>query len=170
TSGFDVAAFISTDRTTIFAGAPHVPAAGAKTLTVTGLANNVQHFVALGIRPTGSGAAFQQSGPSLTATPGNPVFVDLSAPAGGDGATPATAKNNLLLAVFDAFVTLLGNPNVSVNLWLKGDTYTITSTLPCAAGVNIYGGFGPAFDLATRDIVNTPTVWNIATSTGVQHS
>src|SRR6185503_15042356 len=27
TSGFDVAAFISTDRTTIFAGAPHVPAA-----------------------------------------------------------------------------------------------------------------------------------------------
>jgi hypothetical protein len=168
-AGFEVAAFVSTDRATLFAGPPHAPAANATTLTVTGLANGVQHFVALGVRPTGGGA-FQQSGPSLTATPGNPVFVDPAAPAGGDGTTPAMAKNNLLVAVFEAFVTLLGNPNVSVNLWLKQGNYAITSTLPVAAGVNIYGGFGPAFDLATRDVEATPTVWSVTADEGMLHS
>jgi hypothetical protein len=161
-ASFEVAAFVSTTRATLFTSAPRVPAAGATSLTVTSLANGVQHFIGLGIRPT-SGGAYSPSGPSLTATPGNPLYVDAaSSAASPDGLTPATAFPDLFTAVLTAFATVSGNPLASLNVWVKAGTYGITNTLPVTAGVNIYGGFGANFDLDSRDRENSPTIWSVA--------
>ncbi len=158
---FEVAAFVSTNRANLFAGAPQVPAANATTLTVGGLTNGNLYFVGLGIRPT-TGGAYEQTGPTLTATPGLPVYVDAaSAAPAPDGLTPATAYPTLLEGVLNATQQLLLAPTVSVNVWVKGGNYSIASALPIAAGVNVYGGFGAAFDLASRDLVNTPSIWSV---------
>jgi len=168
-SDFEVALFVSTNRTNLFASGPRVPAVGATTLTVTGLANDVVHFVGLGVRPT-TGGAYTQSGPTLSVMPGAPLYVDAAAAAGGDGLTPGTAFNNMFEAVLTGFSRLLTDPTTPVNVWVKGGTYAITSTLPHAAGVHIYGGFGAAFDLASRDLENSPTIWEVATGQqGVQY-
>jgi hypothetical protein len=138
-------------------------------LTVTGLTNDVQHFIGLGIRHVAVGGEYQQTGPTLSATPGTPLFVDPSAPGGGDGSLGA--PYTLLEGVLNAFALLITTPTVPINVWMRGGTYTITSTLPVAAGVNLYGGFGAAFDLATRDVTNTPTIWNVASGQfGLSHS
>jgi len=161
-AGFEVAAFVSTSRANLFGTAPRVPAGGATSVTVGSLANGVQHFIGLGIRPTGGGS-YQQTGPSLTATPGAPIYVDAASTANpADGLTPATAFPDLFTAVLTAFAAVNGNPASSANVWVKGGTYAITSTLPVTAGVNIYGGFGAAFDLATRDRIANPTIWSVA--------
>lgn len=161
TSDFEVAVFVSTDRATLFTSAPNVPAPGATSVTVGGLADGFLHHVGLGIRPVGGGS-YAQSGPVLTVTPGAPFYVDAAAPAGGDGLTPASAFQDMLTAVFNAFVAVNTDPSKSVNVWVKGGTYPITNTLPITAGVNVYGGFGAAFDLASRDLENSPTIWSVA--------
>lgn len=171
TTDFEVAAFVSTNRSTLFSSTPRVPAAGATSLIVNGLVNGSQHFIGLGIRPT-TGGAYQQTGPSLTATPGTALFVDPGAVSGNPGNDGTLANPySLLEGVLNAFAALVANPTTSVSLWLKGGTYTISSALPVVSGVNLYGGFGPAFDLATRDVTNTPTIWNVAAGQfGLVHS
>ncbi|NOT31929.1 MAG: right-handed parallel beta-helix repeat-containing protein, partial [Planctomycetes bacterium] len=129
------------------------------------------YFVGLGLRPT-TGGAYQQTGPTLSATPGAPVYVDAASAAGGgaDGLTPATAYPTLFPGVLRATALLLAAPTASVNVWVKGGSYTIASALPIAAGVNVYGGFGAAFDLASRDLANAPSVWNVnASQTAFQY-
>jgi hypothetical protein len=157
---FEVAVFVSTLRANLFTTAPHVPALGARSLTVAGLPDGLEHFIGLGQRPT-TGGVYERIGPILTATPGAPLYVDAAAPAGGDGASPATAMNDLFTAVLTGFAQLSATPGVGVNVWVRGGTYDIGSTLPVTAGVTIAGGFGPAFDLASRDIESTPTIWNV---------
>src|SRR5262249_51646781 len=159
--GFEVAAFVSTDRAALFASTPHAPAAGATTLTVSGLPDGVVHFVGLGLRPLGGGA-FVQTGPTVTATPGSPLYVDAASTAGSpDGLTPATAFHDVLTAVLTAFARLNVDPATNVDVWVKGGSYTISTTLPITAGVHVYGGFGAGFGLASRDVAGTPTVWNV---------
>jgi hypothetical protein len=168
TSDFEVAVFVSTNRTTLFSSTPNVPAANATTLNVSGLTDGIIHFVGLGIRPT-TGGAYAQSGPTLDVVPGAPLYVDAAAADGGDGLTPATAFDDMLTAVFTGFASLLTDPTTPVNIWVKAGNYTITSTLPVAAGVHIYGGFS-AFDLASRDPEATPSVWNVgAGQQGMQY-
>lgn len=159
TTDFEVAVFVSTNRNTLFSSTANTPASGATTLNVAGLADGIPHFVGLGIRPT-TGGTYVQSGPTLVVTPGAPLYVDAAAPSGGDGLTPGTPFNNMLEAVFTGFASLLTDPTTPVNIWVKAGTYSITSTLPLAAGVQIYGGFG-AFDLASRDLENSVTLWNV---------
>lgn len=160
TNDFEVAVFVSTNRNTLFSSPPNVPAANATTLNVGGLTDGTTHFVGLGIRPT-TGGAYEQSGPTLVVVPGAPLYVDAAAADGGDGLTPATAFDDMLTAAFTGFASLLTDPTTPVNIWVKAGDYTITSTLPVAAGVHIYGGFS-AFDLASRDPVATPSVWNVS--------
>lgn len=154
---FEVAAFVSGNRGNLFATAPIAPSSGETTLMVGGLPDGLEHFIGLGMRPVGGGA-YTPVGPVLTATPGNPVYVDASAAPGGDGASPATAYNDMFTAVLNVFATLLTVPGSSVNVWIREGTYDINSTLPVTAGVNFYGGFGADFDLATRDIKGLPTI------------
>lgn len=154
---FEVAAFVSSSRGNLFATAPIVPAGGETSLFVTGLPDNDEHFIGLGMRPVGSGA-YSQVGPVLTATPGSPVYVDASASPGGDGTSPATAYNDLFTATLNVFAQLLTVPGSSVNVWIRDGSYPINATLPVTAGVNFYGGFGADFDLATRDIEGLPTI------------
>jgi hypothetical protein len=143
----------------LFATPPNIPGAGQTRVTVAGLANGVLHFVGLGIRRVGVGA-YQRAGPVVTATPGSPLFVAWDSTAvNPDGATPATAFSSLFTAALQAFADVFTNPASSRNIWIKGGGYNITSTLPLAGGVNVYGGFGGAFDLATRDVTATPTNW-----------
>lgn len=169
TSDFEVALFVSTNRNTLFSSPARVPASGATAITVSGLTDGVVHFAGLGVRPT-TGGAYTQSGPTLTVMPGARLYVDAAAAAGGDGLTPGTAFNNMFEAVLTGFAGLLGDPTTPINIWVKGGTYSITSTLPHAAGVHIYGGFGAAFDLASRDLENSPTIWEVATGQqGVQY-
>ena len=168
TANFEVAVFVSTNRATLFTSTAHAPAAGATTLNVTGLTDGVTHFVGLGIRPS-TGGTYVQTGPTVIVTPGAPLYVDAAAAAGGDGLTPGTAFDTMLEAVFTGFANLLTDPTTPVNIWVKAGTYSITSTLPLAAGVQIYGGFG-AFDLASRDLENSITLWNVsAGQQGVQY-
>lgn len=166
---FEVAVFVSPNRLALFTGAPNVPAANATAVTVGGLTDGSQHFIGLGIRPT-TGGAYQQAGPTLTATPGSPLYVDAASSAvAPDGLTPATAYRSMFDAVLAAFQRLFATPTVSVNVWIKGGTYNIATALPITGGVNLYGGFGAAFDLASRDLESTPTIWNVgAAQTGFQ--
>jgi len=169
TSDFEVALFVSTNRNNLFSSPARVPAGGATTLTVTGLTDGVLHFVGLGVRPT-TGGAYTQNGPTLSVMPGARFYVDAAASAGGDGLTPATAFNTMFEGVLTGFAGLLTDPTTPVNLWVKGGTYSITSTLPHAAGVHIYGGFGAAFDLASRDLETNPTILEVATGQqGIQY-
>jgi hypothetical protein len=161
TSDFELALFVGTNRNTLFSTTARVPASGATSLTVSGLTDGVEHFVGLGVRPT-TGGAYTQSGPTLTVMPGSGFYVDAAAAPGGDGLTPATAFDSMFTAVLNGFAALLTDPTTPVNLWVRGGSYSITSTLPHAAGVHIYGGFGPAFDLASRDLENNATIWEVA--------
>lgn len=150
-AGFEVAAFVSTNAANLFATAPRVPAGGQTRVTVSGLANGTVHFLGLGLRPT-SGGAYTPTGPVLTATPGAPFYVDLTAAPGGNGATPAGAFDTLQEG--SAAAQAAGGGNV----WVKGGRYGLALTLQVAAGVHVFGGFGDAFDLATRDPELTPTI------------
>jgi len=157
---FEVAAFVSTTRGSLFTSTPEVPAPGIFSLMVGGLTDGVRHFIGLGIRPVGGGA-YEPIGPVLTATPGVILYVDSAAPTGGDGLTPATAYSDVFTAVLNGFVALLGDPTTSVNFWVAAGDYPINFTLPVAAGVNVYGGFGPDFDLATRDVEANQTILRV---------
>jgi hypothetical protein len=152
--GFEVAVFVSTNANTLFASTPRVPAANETWATVGGLANGLVHFLGLGIRPTGGGA-YSRIGAVATATPGAPIFVDVVSPSGGDGSTPALAFNSLLTAL--AAARTAGGGNV----WVKGGTYGTNQSLVVVAGVHVMGGFGAAFDLATRAPALSPTIVNI---------
>jgi len=160
---FQIAAFVATNVNNLFGTAPRVPAIGATSLTVNGLTNGTVHFLGLGIRPTGSAGAFTPVGPVLTARPGAPLFVDASSGAANpDGLTPATAFPDLLSGFLTAFA------NGGGNVWVRGGNYT-AAALPLATGVSVQGGFGPAFDLATRDPVANRTLFNVpAAQVGIE--
>jgi len=158
-AAFEVAVFVSTSESGLFNSTPQVPLAGATSVTVTALTNDTHYFVGLGIRPT-TGGSYVQTGPKLTAIPNPPIYVDAASTAGSpDGLTPATAFPTLFGAVLTGFANLLGG-SVGANLWVREGTYD-AANLPLASGVSVFGGFDASFDLATRDPVATPTVWNV---------
>lgn len=157
---FEVAVFLGTIRSSLFATTPQVPASGATTLTATGLTDGSRYFIGLGIRPT-TGGSYEPIGPVLSATPGAPFYVVPGAPGGGDGLTPATAFGDMFTAALNAFGALLSVPGSSVNVYLQEGIYDILSALPIAGGVNLYGGFGSDFDLGTRDVLNKASVLRV---------
>ncbi|MSR61656.1 MAG: hypothetical protein EXS08_04305 [Planctomycetes bacterium] len=159
-AAFEVAVFVSTSESGIFQSTPQVPLGGATSVTVNALTNDTHYFVGLGIRPT-TGGTYVQTGPKLTAIPAPPIYVDAASSAGGaaDGLTPATAFPTLFGGVLTGFANLL-NGSVGANVWIREGTYD-AANLPIASGVSLFGGFDANFDLATRDPIATPTVWNV---------
>lgn len=158
-AGFEVAAFVSTNRANLFTTTPRVPAGGTTHVNVSGLTNGLVHYLGLGIRPT-SGGAYAASGPIVTATPRAPIFVDSAAGPGGNGGSPAQAFATLQAGV--AAAQAAGGGNV----WVKGGRYALSTTLTVVAGVHVQGGFGAAFNLATRDPELTPSI--VDAPTGVE--
>ncbi len=155
--GFEVGIFVSTDRGAVFAASPQVFAV-EEHLILTGLPDGVPHFFGLGIRPTPRAlgdALFTPSGPILIAVPGAPIYIDAASTAvGPDGLTPATAFPDLASGLLAAFAQGGGN------VWIRAGSYEATDLL-LFVGVHASGGFGPAFDLDTRDPSVTPTIWNV---------
>lgn len=158
-AGFEVAAFVATVRANVFATAPRTPTAGQTRITIGSLTNGTRYFLGLGIRPTGSGA-YTPTGPIVTAIPRAPIHVDAAAAPGGNGSTPALAFVRLEDGI--AAARTAGGGNV----WVKAGRYALPSTTDVFAGVSVLGGFGPAFDLATRDPAATPTI--VDAPTGVE--
>jgi len=150
-AGFEAALFRSTLAANVYAGAPiQTGLAGAGT-TVAGLPNGTTQFFGLGVRPAGGGA-YAPAGVVLRARPGAPIYVDAAAAAGGaNGGTPGTAFPTLAAGLAAA------NAAGGANVWLREGTYP-GSLLPLGPDVHVYGGFGAAFDLATRDPAGAGTV------------
>lgn len=142
-SAVAVALFRSTNSGTVYAGAPIATASGAGAQTVTSLANGVEQFFGLAV-DRGAGQ-YDPTGTVFRAQPNAPVFVDASSTAGTpDGATPSTAFPTLAAGV--AAAVNQGGGNV----WIAEGTYNGVA-LSLQSGVDLYGGFTSAFDLATRD-------------------
>ena len=140
-AGFEAALFRSTNAATVYASSP-TPVTGSST-TISGLANGTIQYMGLGVRPTGGGS-YTPSGAVLRARPMAPIYVDAAAAPGGNGSSPGTA-----------FDTITGGLNAAVlagggNVWVKDGTY-VESSLPFADDVHLYGGFGAAFTLGSRN-------------------
>jgi hypothetical protein len=132
-----LALFVGPDSEALFAAEPVPVARTSGHRVVRGLALDVRQYVGLGIR-TSSSEPYLPSGPVLTVSTRAPVFVDVSAdPALGDGLTPETAFNDLLLGV------LIASSHGRGNVWVAGGVYPNTS-LPIYTGVSVLGGFTDA--------------------------
>jgi hypothetical protein len=147
----EVAVFVSSSRSDLFAGTPLLPAPGETHVMVSGLVDGTDYLVGLGIRAISGTPEYTRAGPVVTARPGPPVYVDVASTAvSPDGSTPATAFPTLIFGMLTAFGG--GRP-----VWVRGGTYT-EANLPLGVTVSVMGGFGPDFDLATRDPEAFPTV------------
>ncbi|MBL9149269.1 MAG: hypothetical protein JNM94_11300 [Phycisphaerae bacterium] len=102
--------------------------------------------IALLLAVTACGAAHAQ----------NVRYVNVAAPAGGNGLTWATAYNNVKTAVAAA----VGNPAIK-ELWIAQGVYDPgTAPYTLKNGLTLYGGFeGDETSLAQRDIDAFPTVF-----------
>lgn len=126
------------------AGAPLILTPGTMHLVVDSLPNGHLYTVTLGVAG-GAGGPYLATGPTLSVRTGAPIYVDIDADPGvADGSTPATAYDDLILAVLLAFT--FGGGNV----WVAEGDYTNMS-LPLFDGVDIYGGFPKGFALEDRD-------------------
>lgn len=136
-----VAVFTAEDPSAVYLGAPRLTTPGTRTLVLEGLDVDDEHWFGLALD---DGGVWRPVGPVLSARTAAPVFVDAAAPPGGDGRSAATPLDDLTAAVLTAFAAGGGN------VWARGGRFDDTAlTLP--AGVDLYGGFGPGFDLASRD-------------------
>lgn len=132
-----IALFVGPDSAALFATEPIAVVNTAGRSVVRGLARDARLFVGLGIR-TSSNEPYLPSGPFLTVSTRAPVFVDVSAdPVVGDGLTPETAFNDLLLGV------LIASSQGRGNVWVAEGVYPNTS-LPIYTGVSVLGGFTDA--------------------------
>ncbi len=132
-----LALFIGSDAATLFATEPIPVVRATGRSVVRGLPRNVALLVGLGMR-TSSNEPYSPSGPALTVSTQSPVFVDVTAnPAVGDGLTPETAFNDLLLGV------LIASSQGRGNVWVAEGVYPNTA-LPIYTGVSVLGGFTDA--------------------------
>ncbi|MBI5362322.1 MAG: right-handed parallel beta-helix repeat-containing protein [Planctomycetes bacterium] len=138
-----VALFRSTNSGTLFSGAPIATATGSSAHTSTGLANGVEQFFGLAV-DRGAGN-YDPTGTVFRARPRAPVYVDVaSTDPTPDGTTPASAFPTLAQGVAAA-VTAGGG-----NVWIAEGNYDGVA-LSLQTGVDLYGGFTAAFDVAVRD-------------------
>lgn len=143
-SGFEAALFQGGSQSTLYAGTP-IQTVAASPVLVTGLTDGVDTFFGLAIRRTGQGQ-WTPVGSPLRTRPGAPIYVDAAAnAAGADGTTPATAFPSLLDALL-----LAGSQN-GRNVWVRDGDYG-AGPYPLGSNVHLAGGFGAAFDLATRNV------------------
>ena len=162
---FELALFFSTDRDTVFDGAPIIEPLSGTELMLDSLADGQRLYFGLGLRevPGGTGGTqaiglgYRQTGQILTATPGPVVYVDPAAdPMVADGLTPATAFPDPRFAILFAGFS----PGAGKNVWLRAGTYENVGFIAQGAGIHVYGGFDETFDLATRDATFGATVLN----------
>ena len=146
-SPVSVGLFLSTDEATVYQGAPVHTAATAGSTVLTGLAEDQRCW--LGIAVDLGAGEYAPVGAVMGATPGTIVFVDAASVAvSPDGTTPATAFPALAEGALAA--SGLGAAGLAANVWVAGGTYAGVS-VPLDAGVHVYGGFDPTFDLAARN-------------------
>ncbi len=146
----ELALFVSTSQSGLFASSPIALDPALRELQVTGLATDDDYYIGLGARPDAS-QPYRQSGPVLWVRTGAVLYVDPTAAPGGDGLSPATAFDDLTLAVLQAFV------NAGGNVWVRQGAFD-NVTLPLFTAVHVYGGFTPTFELAERDALAHPTL------------
>jgi len=145
-----VALFQGADRASVYAGAPLAVDPPGDSLELAGLANGDVRFFGLALQR--SPGEFEAAGPVLRVRAGAPIYVDpLADPSVADGRAPSTAFPDPLSAILTALARGGGN------VWLRGGDYGALS-LPLFASVDLYGGFGAAFDLATRDAELFPSI------------
>lgn len=152
--GFELALFLSPQRETVYDGPPAAEGLVGTSAIIGGQANGTTVFAGLGIRAVGA-VDYAPTGNVLCVRPDDPIYVDAAAsPTGADGTTPQSAYPDPATALLIAF--LRGGGTV----WIRSGTYDVNA-LQLFAGVHVHGGFGPAFDLATRDPLANPTDWNV---------
>ncbi|MGB3967403.1 MAG: right-handed parallel beta-helix repeat-containing protein, partial [Planctomycetota bacterium] len=150
-AGFEAALFSATSASAVYVGNPVQGPLGGTRATVAGLADGTDAFFGLAIRPTG-GTTWTPVGTVLRTRPGAPVYVDAAASAtGANGQSPATAFPSLADAMLAAGAANGGN------VWVRGGSYA-NGPFPLGPNVHVAGGFGAAFDLATRDPAANATV------------
>ncbi len=149
-AGQSFALFVGTNPATLFQTAPIAIDPPGNTLVQAALTNGVRYSFGLALQ-TAPGQ-YQRLGAVLRARPAPPIFVDAAAnPNLADGLTPATAFPDPISAVLTA--QLQGGGNV----WLRAGDYAVGS-LSLLSGVDLYGGFGAAFDLDSIDRGLHPSV------------
>jgi hypothetical protein len=157
-TGYEAALFTGGSASTVYAGAP-LQTVNANVVQLQGLTDGVDVFFGLGVRATGA-SAWQPAGAVLRVRPGAPIYVDASANAtGADGASPATAFPSLLDAM------LVAGARNGANVWVRDGDYR-AGPFPLGPNVHVAGGFGAAFDLASRDPDGLRT--RLLGSTGLQ--
>lgn len=142
-AGYELALFQGDSRDTVYDGAPIAEALAGDHLVLSGLSAGGEILFGLGVRAVGE-SAWQGAGTPLAVKAGAPVYVDAAASGSGDGTTPSSAFNDLFLGILVA-------SGQDSPVWVKDGIYSVPS-LPLFPGVHVVGGFGDAFDLATRDV------------------
>lgn len=149
-SGRSFALFVGTQPGTLFQGAPFAVDPTGSSLERTGLTNGVRYVFGFGVES--APGVYTRVGSILRARPQAPLYVDAASSAvNPDGLTPATAFPDPISAILTA------QQNGGGNVWLRGGSYAV-GNLPLFAGVDLYGGFGSAFDLASIDRTLHPSV------------
>jgi hypothetical protein len=144
-----VAIFEGIDADTLYSGAPIAIDPPGNVAVLPVLPGEPKLFYGLAL-PLGVGQ-YSPVGVVLRIRPGAPIYVDsLADPAIADGLTPGTAFPNPNSGILTALVHGGGN------VWIKGGDY-LDQALTLFPGVDLYGGFGPAFDLQDRDREQFPS-------------
>ncbi|MBI5361732.1 MAG: right-handed parallel beta-helix repeat-containing protein [Planctomycetes bacterium] len=144
----ELALFVGLNRLHLFETTPIPLLSTQRHAQVLGLQAD-DYYIGLAQR-TDAGSPWVQSGPVLSVRTGPILYVDPAAPGTGDGTTPATAYNDIVLAVLTAFV------NGGGNIYVKQGEFTNVS-IPLFTRVHLYGGFSSTFRLSERDAVGHPT-------------
>ncbi|MFN0007528.1 MAG: right-handed parallel beta-helix repeat-containing protein [Planctomycetota bacterium] len=138
------ALFVGTDPVSVYSQAPTLVDPPGASAILEGLTGSSIFHVGLAVRATASDS-WTPSGPILRLHTGPPIYVDPAAPPGGDGTSPATATNDLPLAILTAFLV-----NGGGNVWVKGGVVGPLA-LPLYGGVYLSGGFDAGMQLEQRD-------------------
>ncbi len=149
----EIAAFVATDRATLFDTTPIPLSIADGHALVEGLVGSQPYVAGLGVRSAGA-VPYTPCGPVLKFHTGAPIYVNPAFdPGSGDGASPATAFGDLTLGALIATATGGGN------VWVaEGACNDIT--LPLYTGVYLYGGFRADFDPARRNAATHATRLN----------
>lgn len=145
----ELALFVGLNRAQLFDTAPIPLTTTQRHAQVLGLQSDDDYWIGLAQR-AGAGDPWTPSGPVLSVRTSPIYYVDPAASGTGDGTTPATAFNDIVLAVLTAFVN--GGGNVYV---LQGEFTNVS--IPLFTRVHLYGGFSPTFRLSERDALGHPT-------------
>ena len=147
----DVTLYRSITRATLFNTQPTLVDITLGTHVLEGLDTATEYYVGLAVAEV-SGEKPIPVGQVLSAVTGAPIYANPNATgAAPDGLTPETAFPNVFLAILTA--TLQGGGNVHV-----AEGTLLDVSVPLLAGVDLYGGFTPDFDLEARDPETHATV------------